>query len=114
MIKYRFKQVKGKAKHRLTRLEPVVRKTVELKDFAVSLSKRTGIPVADVVVLMEEAKVDIVNYLLNSCNVKLGDLGTYSVELKQNEQLKVVPHKVRFTPSDFFRRSLNNAELKEV
>jgi len=113
MIKYRNSYRKGKVKRRIPTIEAVT-KPVSLKEFAKTLSKRTGIPEAEVIVLVEEIGEELINQIKDGKEVDLGLPGSFSVELKRDENLKVTACGMAFRQSAKVKKELALAEVKEV
>ena len=122
--KYDFKtapDVQGKEEQPTLYPQIVVSGTKELKDLAKELSRRSAVKEGTIMGLFWDLEAVMAEYLADGYNVKLGELGTFSLSLtcrkvsdkKEIRAASVHFDNVKFKPSRRFRKEVRKREKLE-
>lgn len=122
--KYDFKtapDVQGKEEQPILYPQVVVSGTKHLKDLAKEIARRSAIKEGTIMGLFWDLETVIADYLADGYNVKLGELGTFSLTLtcrkvtdkKEIRATSVHFDSVKFKPSHRFRKEIYKREKLE-
>ena len=107
MIKYRI--TKGRNGNDSIKIES---KEVSLKEMAKRISRRSGLPEADVILLIEDLKVELASSMSKGERVSLGDFGTFALAANRNKA--GVQPGIRYYPGKEIVETIESANFIEI